>query len=114
MAGKTIKERNEAQRLRQMKLRQTAKSQRRPGRDDLARMLLWQMITRVQKMEGPNKQQLLDGLCNRIVSGLVKQGFDERQCEEVFDDLVRKYSGSLPPFRIKRHLQEDANVTEES
>ena len=114
MAGKTIKERNEAQRLRQMKIRQAAKVQRRPGRDDLARMLLWQMITRVQKIEGPNKQKLLDGLCNRIVAGLVKQGFDERQCEEVFDDLVRKYAGSMPPFRIKRHLQKDVYVMEES
>ena len=37
MAGKTIKERNEAQRLRQIKVRQAAKSQRRPDRDDLAR-----------------------------------------------------------------------------
>lgn len=114
MAGKTIKERNEAQRLRQMKVRQAAKAQRRPGRDDLARMLLWQMITQVQKMEGPNKQKLLDGLCNRIVGGLVKQGFDERQCEEVFDDLVKRYAGTLPPFRLKIHLQEDVYAAEES
>lgn len=114
MASRTKKERNEAQRLRQMKLRQAAKSQRRPGRDDLARMLLWQMITRVQKMEGPNKQKLLDGLCNRIVGGLVKQGFDERQCEDVFDDLVKRYAGTLPPFRRKIHLQEDVYAAEES
>ena len=114
MARKSLYQRNEEQRLRQQKIRLTARELRRPGRDDLARMLLWQMITRVQKMEGPNKQNLSDGLCSKIIGGLVKQGFDERQCEEIFDDLVKRYAGTLSPFRRKLHLQKDVQVTEES
>jgi hypothetical protein len=112
MARKSIYQRNEKQRLRQQNIRQSAKDLKRPSRDDLARMLLWQMITLVQKADGTNKQQALDGLCNKIVSGLVKQGFNERQSEDVFDDLAKKYASSLPPFRVKRHLQNDTHTSE--
>lgn len=108
MARKSIHQRNEKQRLRQSLMRKTAKELRRPSRDDLARMLLWQMINGLQQnKKTTNRQQELDNLCNLIVSGLVKQGFDERQSEEVFDAIARKYASSLPPFRIKRHLQKD-------
>lgn len=110
MAKKSTLRRNEEQRLRQSQIRKTAKELKRPCRDDLARMLLWQMITLAQKADGTNKQQALDGLCNKIVSGLVKQGFNERQSEDVFDDLAKKYASSLPPFRVKRHLQNDTHI----
>lgn len=112
MAKKSIHQRNEEQRLRQQNIRQCAKDLKRPNRDDLARMLLWQMITLAQKADGTNKQQALDGLCNKIVSGLVKQGFNERQSEDVFNDLAKKYASSLPPFRVKRHLQNDTHTSE--
>lgn len=113
MAKKTIKERNEEQRLRQQNIRQCAKELRRPGRDDLARMLLWQMINGLQQNKKvTNQQQELDNLCNMIVGGLVRQGFDERQSEDVFDALAKKYASSLPPFRIKRHLQNDTLASE--
>jgi hypothetical protein len=94
-------------------VRKAAKELRRPGRDDLARMLLWQMINRLQhNKKVTNRQQELDNLCNLIVSGLVKQGFDERQSEEVFDTLAKRYACSMPPFRIKRHFQNDTHATE--
>ncbi|MBO6917682.1 MAG: hypothetical protein JJ858_04570 [Rhizobiaceae bacterium] len=113
MAKKSIHQRNEEQRLRQQNIRQCAKELRRPGRDDLARMLLWQMINGLQQnKKTANRQQELDNLCNMIVSGLVKQGFDERQSEDVFDAIVKKYASSLPPFRIKRHLQKDFHTSE--
>ena len=62
MAKKSIHQRNEEQRLRQSQIRKTAMELRRPSRDDLARMLLWQMITLAQKADDTNKQQALDGL----------------------------------------------------
>lgn len=109
MAKKTIKE----QRQRQSQMRKTAKELRRPSRDDLARMLLWQMINGLQQnKKTTNRQQELDNLCNMIVGGLVRQGFDEDQCEDVFDALAKRYACSLPPFRIKRHLQNDTHATE--
>lgn len=112
VARKTLKERNEEQRLRQSQMRKTAKELRRPNRDDLARMLLWQMVTLAQKADGSNKQQALDGLCNKIVGGLVRQGFDEGQSEEVFDTLAKRYASGLPPFRVKRHLQNNTPASE--
>ena len=113
MAKKSIHQRNEEQRLRQQNIRQCAKELRRPNRDDLARMLLWQMINGLQHNKKiTNRQQELDNLCNMIVGGLVKQGFDERQSEEVFDAIARKYTSSLTPFRIKRHLQKDVCASE--
>ena len=113
MARKSIYQRNEEQRLRQSHVRKAAKELRRPSRDDLARMLLWQMINGLQhNKKVTNRQQELDNLCNMIVSGLVRQGFDERQSEEVFDDLAKRYASNLPPFRVKRHLQNDTHATE--
>ena len=113
MARKSIYQRNEEQRLRQSHVRKAAKELRRPSRDDLARMLLWQMINGLQhNKKVTNRQQELDNLCNMIVSGLVKQGFDEGQSEEVFDDLAKRYASSMPPFRIKRHLQNDTHASE--
>ena len=113
MAKKSIHQRNEEQRLRQQNIRQCAKELRRPSRDDLARMLLWQMINGLQQNKKViYRQQELDNLCNMIVGGLVRQGFDEDQCEDVFDTLAKKYASSLPPFRIKRHLQKDTHASE--
>lgn len=113
MAKKSIHQRNEEQRLRQQNIRQCAKELRRPNRDDLARMLLWQMINGLEhNKKVTNRQQELDKLCNMIVSGLVKQGFDARESEIVFDALAKKYASNLPPFRIKRHLQNDTHASE--
>ena len=113
MAKKSTHQRNEEQRLRQSQMRKVAKKLRRPCRDDLARMLLWQMINGLQQSKkATNRQQELDNLCNMIVGGLVRQGFDERQSEEVFDGLAKKYASSLPPFRVKRHLQNDTHTSE--
>ena len=112
MAKKSIHQRNEEQRPRQQNIRQSAKELRRPNRHDLARMLLWQMINGFQHNKKVTNRQLeLDNLCNMIVSGLVKQGFDEGQCEDVFDAIAKKYASSLPPFRIKRHLQNDTHAS---
>ena len=102
MAKKSIHQRNEEQRLRQQNIRQCAKELRRPNRDDLARMLLWQMINGLQhNKKTTNRQQELDNLCNMIVGGLVRQGFDVGQCEEVFDALAKKYPAAYLPLGSK-------------
>jgi hypothetical protein len=49
MARMTREERNERQRIRQLSVRKTAQKLKKPSRDDIARMLLWQMITGIQK-----------------------------------------------------------------
>ena len=112
MARKTIKQRNEAQRLQQSKTRQTAKDLRRPSRDDLARMLLWQMITCIQNNKSADKHSDLNKLCNKIVGGLVQQGFCEQESEDIFDTLMRKYASGLSPFRRKDHLKSEITISE--
>ena len=85
MAKKSKRAIAEAQRARQQRVRDQARERRRPSRDDLARVLLWQMIM--------------------ITEILELQGFDIRECEDVFDDLVKRYANGVFPFRRKRHLE---------
>lgn len=94
------------QRIRQAKLRQEAREKRKPGRDDMARLLLWLMIreaydaARRQRSTGP-----LDKLCALLVDGLEQQGFAAQEAETLFAMLERKYRIQELPGRIKRHLQ---------
>lgn len=103
MARKPKKQRNAEQRERQKRVRERALTDRRPTRDDIARMLLWQMIVGVLNTRDDAKA-VLDQLGREIAAGLAGQRFDVDQSLDVFDALVRKYSDSLYPFRPKRHL----------
>lgn len=103
MARKPKKQRNAEQRERQKRVREQALTDRRPTRDDIARMLLWQMIVGVLNTRADAKA-VLDQLGWEIAGGLAGQGFDVDQSLDVFDGLVRKYSDGLYPFRPKRHL----------
>jgi hypothetical protein len=102
MARQTREERNEQQRVRQLSVRKTAKELKKPSRDDIARMLLWQMITGIQKnkqKDKAGKEKMLIDLLNSIVNGLESQGFDAQQSEDAFEALVDKYANSSSPFR---------------
>lgn len=101
------KQRAAEQKLRQKETRDTARDKRRPSRDDIARLLLWQMITGVSENRS-DRREVLDRLRNEIVDGLEKQGFDARESEDVFEKLVDKYVRGPSPFRPKRHLQKGA------
>ncbi|MFA7413297.1 MAG: hypothetical protein WC048_02320 [Rhizobium sp.] len=103
MARKPKKERNAEQVVRQKRVRDAARNKRRPSRDDIARMFLWQMIVGV---EGKRRdaRAVLDKIRDEIVGGLEQQGYDVRESEDVFEALVNKYSDGLNPFRPKRHL----------
>jgi hypothetical protein len=103
MPRKSKKQRNAEQAIRQQRVRDEARTRRRPSRDDLARILLWQMIIAAQGR--PDARSALDKLCEALVDGLERQGFNVRESEAVFDDLADRYSDGLFPFRPKRHLK---------
>ena len=107
MARMPAKQRAAEQTVRQKEHRERARDKRRPSRDDIARLLLWQMITGVSENR-PDRREVLDRLRNEIVGGLEKQGFDVRESEDVFEALVTKYVRGPSPFRPKRHLRKDA------
>ena len=96
------KQRNAEQAERQQKVRDEAKMRRRPSRDDLARVLLWQMITAAQSQKDPHRA--LGKVRDALVEELERQGFDVRESEEVFHELADRYADGLFPFRPKRHL----------
>jgi hypothetical protein len=90
-----------AARQRQKALRDANRTARRPERDDLARVALYWLIRRaVDKGQEAELQKFQDV----IVSMLSDQGFDEGECDKVFDDLVSKYRSGGLPFRRKLHL----------
>ncbi|MBD9567284.1 hypothetical protein [Ensifer sp. ENS08] len=90
-----------AARQRQKALRDASRRAKRPDRDDVARVALFWLIRRAVEK---GQQMELEKFQNRIVSMLTDQGFDERECDAVFDDLVAKYRTGGSPFRRKIHL----------
>jgi hypothetical protein len=90
-----------AARQRQKALRDANRKARRPDRDDVARVALFWLIRRaVEKGQEVELEKFQDV----IVSMLIEQGFDESECDVVFDDLVSKYRSGGLPFRRKLHL----------
>lgn len=103
MARISKKQRNEEQRVRQAKTREKAKEERKPGRDDFARVLLWVMIREAQTER--NSREALDLLRNSITPELERQLFHIKHAEDAFEALAARYSSGLNPFRPKRHLE---------
>lgn len=102
MPRKSKKQRNAEQVVRQQLVRENTKARCRPSRDDLARVLLWQMITAAQAQEDPYRA--LGKVRDSLTNDLERQGFAVRECEEVFHEIADRYSDGLYPFRPKRHL----------
>lgn len=90
-----------AARQRQKALRDANRRAKRPDRDDVARVALFWLIRRAIDK---GQQMELEKFQNKIVSMLADQGFDARECDVVFDDLVAKYRMGGSPFRRKIHL----------
>ncbi len=90
-----------AARQRQKALRDANRRAKRPDRDDVARVALFWLIRRAIEK---GQQTELEKFQNKIVSMLADQGFDERESDAVFDDLVAKYRTGGLPFRRKIHL----------
>ncbi|NRP17903.1 hypothetical protein LPJGGPFB_01130 [Ensifer adhaerens] len=88
-------------RRRQKALRDANRMARRPDRDDVARVALFWLIRRAIDK---GQQAELEKFRTKIVSMLVDQGFDERESDAVFDDLIARYRTGGSPFRRKIHL----------
>jgi GAF domain-containing protein len=99
MARKSKRQRNQEQRERQAAVRAKAKANKKPARDDFARVLLWQMIRAAQRERDPRRK--LDLLRDTMTDVLEEQGFDLKEAEDVFEDLAKRYSNGLNPFRPK-------------
>lgn len=91
------------QAARQQKVRDEAKARKRPSRDDLARILLWQMISAALEHKEPRRA--LGKVRDSLVDDLERLGFDVRESEDVFHEIADRYSDGLFPFRPKRHLR---------
>lgn len=101
--AQTRREKLDKQRQRQQKVRALRKSERKPSRDDIARTLLhWAIVQNLNL----GREQELDRLQASIVDGLVARGFNRRQADTAFDELVEKY-GTGWTFQRKLHLRED-------
>ncbi|CDN92221.1 hypothetical protein [Agrobacterium tumefaciens] len=101
MVRKSEEVRNRQQRERQQKLRDADRKARRPNRDDIARTALFMTIS---SMAARDAKEVLEDFQDRVVRMLVDQGFDERQSDIVFEELVAKYRKGDWPFRRKVHL----------
>ncbi len=101
MARKSEEVRNREQRERQQKLRDADREARRPNRDDIARTALFMTIS---SMAVRDAKEVLEDFQDRVVRMLVEQGFDERESDIVFEELVAKYRTGDWPFRRKVHL----------
>lgn len=102
MARKSRGQRNQEQRERQAAVRADAKARRKPGRDDFARVLLWQMIRAAQRDQNPRRK--LDQLRDKMTDVLEEQRFDLKEAEDFFEELAKKYSHGLNPFRPKFYM----------
>lgn len=102
---KPIRQRNAEQRLRQQTYRDRLKAERRPSRDDIARMLLHFAIT--ESMRSKKGRSRLGLIEEKVVERLVAQGFDGRASYAVFDDLIERYTRQKWEFRRKPHLSAD-------
>ncbi len=101
MARKSEEVRNREQRERQQKLRDADRKARRPNRDDIARTALFMTIS---SMATRDAKEVLEDFQDRVVRMLVEQGFDERESDILFEELVAKYRTGDWPFRRKAHL----------
>jgi hypothetical protein len=102
--AQTRRERLEKQRQRQMKVRAAQRRERKPSRDDIARTLLHWAIVQNLKL---GREQELDRLQVSVVDRLAARGFDRRQADAAFDELVEKY-GSGWTFQRKPRLRDDS------
>ena len=58
----------------------------------------------ISSMAARDAKEVLEDFQDRVVRMLVEQGFDERESDIVFEELVAKYRTGHSPFRRKVHL----------
>lgn len=93
------------QRERQAAYRAEQNATGRPGRDHVARIALWWLITSMEtRSRKTGNRRTMNKILDEIIAALVEQGFDEDHCEDVVDALVRKYADGWA-FQRKTHLR---------
>lgn len=99
------------QRGRQREYRARLKEERRPTRDDVARVALhWVIVDGAKIAARQNKPALMNKLEDALLNGLTAQGFDLKASDEVLGELIEKYVDGGWTFRRKLHLQEEPPV----
>lgn len=92
-------ERLRKQRERQQEYRDRLRAERRPGRDDIARILLHFMIVKAQKSGDKGG---MEKLISMLLDALADQGFDKDASLDVIDDLIARYTKGGWDFRRRR------------
>lgn len=75
------------------------KTDRKPSRDDVARILLHWVVTDALRRSGPEVSRLRTELVRRLVS----QGFSETHAAARVDDILERYEDGRD-FQRKPHL----------
>ncbi len=88
--------------------RKKQKALRRPGRDDVARVVLHWALTEGLRKE---RHEDLDKLGSLVASRLAEQGFDQAEARRRFDELLERYQSGWS-FQRKRHLVETEEAEE--
>lgn len=97
------REKLDKQRERQRVVRATRRAERKPSRDDIARILLhWAIVENLRR----GREEEIFRFQKFITGELVAQGFDRLACDKAFDELVDKY-GAGWAFQRKPHLHGD-------
>lgn len=104
MAGRRESERLRRQRERQSEYRKKMKAERRPSRDDLARVLLHAAIMQAWRWKHGKREKMQSWVVDTILTGLIAQGFDPKASAEVIEELIDKYTKGRWEFRRKIHL----------
>ncbi|MBB6262561.1 hypothetical protein FHS77_003139 [Paenochrobactrum gallinarii] len=93
----------EKQRVCQKQARKRSKAERKPDRNDSARVALYYLCKHFYEQ---NELLDLNGFIADAVNQLESQGFNKVISASVFDDLIDKYTKSNWQFRRKPHLNE--------
>lgn len=102
-------ERLRKQRERQKEYRARLRAERKPTRDDVARVFLYFMIAKAMKS---GNQDGMEKLIDMLLDGLADQGFDKDASLDVIDDLIDRYTKKGWDFRRKVHLMPHGDVGE--
>lgn len=100
-SNKQQAERLRKQRERQKEYRARLRAERKPTRDDVARVFLHFMIAKAMRS---GNQDGMEKLIDMLLDGLADQGFDKDASLDVIDDLVDRYTKRRWDFRRKVHL----------
>ncbi|MEN3794557.1 hypothetical protein [Fulvimarina sp. MAC3] len=96
------------QRARQQALRERHRIERKPSRDDVARVLLHWIFS---GLTADNKAAAFGQVYNAVLPRLVEQGFDKAKAGERIEEIYDRYEAGWT-FRGKGHLRDKPDFDE--